>query len=99
MLNEVYDQQSFNSLSSLEDASAGMRRAHKLDVANVRLQPVFSKHELCETWGVSSSFTDTGTFAMGRYPYKPQRRMAACGNIRPGHRQLPLDRSLQRCCA
>jgi hypothetical protein len=48
-----YDYSRFNGLPSIEDADADMRAKNKLSVALERLGPIFLRHGVYETFGIS----------------------------------------------
>lgn len=48
-----YARSRFNGLPSIEEADAEMRAHNRLGVALSVLEPIFRRHEMCETWGIS----------------------------------------------
>jgi hypothetical protein len=48
-----FDYSRFNGLLSIEDADADMRAKNKLSLALEQLGPIFVKHGVCETFGIS----------------------------------------------
>lgn len=46
------DWRRFNSLMDLESAVQRMHAADRLDIANAKLQPLFVKYGLCDSWGI-----------------------------------------------
>jgi hypothetical protein len=48
-----FDATRFNSLPDIEVASADMKAKGKLSLAFSALAPIFARHNMCDSWGIS----------------------------------------------